>query len=181
VARSDRRRPRNTGIRPCDVGGRHVSPDGVIADGAIHAFHVDGDRRGSKNGRYQLHADGRPAGWFGSHKIGLWHKWSAADQGTPTVAERAAYAVRIANLKAARDAERMEIQEAARRRAAGLWQRARPATNDHPYLVRKSVRAYGTRILRMQLLVPVRDSAGVLCSLQFIGAGRPQNLSHRWT
>lgn len=47
---------------------------------------------------------------------------------------------------------------------------ARPAHDNHPYLQRKKVRAVGLRQLRESLLVPLRDGAGVLHSLQFIGA-----------
>ena len=144
---------------------------GIIADGEIHAFHVEGDRRGTKNGRYALHTDGRPAGWFGTHKEAVWHPWALAPATRtvePSPAERAAHAHRMAILKAAREAERQTAQEAASLRAAGLWHRARPATGDHPYLVRKGVRAYGIRALRQQLVIPARDAAGVLWSLQFI-------------
>lgn len=143
--------------------------DGIAADGQVHAFHVEGDRSGAKNGRYQLHADGHPAGWFGTHKEAVWHRWAAARTLEPTPAERAAHAHRMAILRAARDAERQAAQDAASKRAAGLWHRSRPATGDHPYLLRKRVRAYGVRALREQLVIPVRDAAGALWSLQFIG------------
>lgn len=145
------------------------SADGVIGDGKIHTFHVDGDKRGSKNGRYQLHLDGTPAGWFGSHRVGEWHRWcqKRADELSP--AERAEYAARLAKMKAEREAEQTAAWASTARRAAGLWSRARPATNEHPYLVRKQARAYGLRALRDALLIPVRDADGVLWSLQFIG------------
>ena len=41
---------------------------------------------------------------------------------------------------------------------------------DHPYLARKGVQAHGLRVYRGALVVPARDAAGVLHSLQFIGA-----------
>lgn len=143
--------------------------DGIEADGKVHAFHVDGDRSYKKNGRYQLHADGHPVGWYGTHKEGVWHRWAAARTSEPTAGERAAYAHRMAILKAARDADRQAAQDAASKRAAGLWHRSRPAIGDHPYLRRKQVRAYGIHALRQQLVIPVRDAAGALWSLQFIG------------
>ncbi len=58
----------------------------------------------------------------------------------------------------------------ARAKARQLWARARPATNAHPYAVRKGINVYGLRQLRNMLLVPVRDMDGTLHSLQFIGA-----------
>jgi putative DNA primase/helicase len=63
--------------------------DGVIFDGKIHAFHVHGDKSGSKNGRYQGHPDYPAAGWFGTHRIGEWHRFCV---------RRAAYSARSAGL-----------------------------------------------------------------------------------
>jgi putative DNA primase/helicase len=150
------------------LGAGLLPGDGIVADGEVHAFHVEGDRRYTKNGRYALYADARPAGWFGTHKQGVWHRWAAACTLDPTPAEHAAHAHRIAVLKAARDAERQAAQDAASKRAADLWRRSRPATGDHPYLMHKRVRAYGIRALRQQLVIPVRDVAGLLWSLQFV-------------
>lgn len=149
------------GLRPADP---------VIGDGKIHAFYVEGDKRASKNGRYQLHLDDTPAGWFGSHRQGEWHRWSQKSGRELTPAERAAFAARLAKMKAERDAEQLAVQTTAAKRAAGLWNRAHPATDDHPYLVRKQAHAYGIRALREQLLVPVRDTEGAMWTLQFIGA-----------
>jgi putative DNA primase/helicase len=39
---------------------------------------------------------------------------------------------------------------------------------DHPYLVKKGVQAHGIRLLGDALVIPFRDAAGRLCSLQFI-------------
>ncbi len=37
----------------------------IIADGKIHQFHIEGQKKGSKNGRYILHLDGKkPSGYF---------------------------------------------------------------------------------------------------------------------
>ena len=34
----------------------------IIADGMLQRFHIEGHKRGTKNGAYVLHADGCPAG-----------------------------------------------------------------------------------------------------------------------
>ena len=47
------------------------SPDVIDADGLLHRYHVDGDKRGTLNGWYCLHLDGRAAGIFGNWKTGL--------------------------------------------------------------------------------------------------------------
>ena len=64
----------------------------------------------------------------------------------------------------------MEILSKGTGPALRLWERAKPACNDHPYLVKKRVHAYGIRDLRGQLVIPLRDVDGKLRSLQFIGA-----------
>ena len=48
-----------------------------IGDGRLHRFDVEGDRKGSKNGYYALHLDGRPAGAFGCWKRGVKETWKA--------------------------------------------------------------------------------------------------------
>jgi len=86
-----------------------------------------------------------------------------------TDAERRELQARMAAVKAARLAEEEQVRAEARARAAKLWERAKPASNSHPYLVRKQVGAFGVRDLRGQLVVPLRDADGTLHSLQFIG------------
>ena len=140
----------------------------IIGDGRLHRYRVDGDRAGSVNGWYVLHDDDKPFAAFGSWKTGQNLTWTAARNADMTTAERHALHERLAAARAARDAEQARIHAEARERAAKLWARSAPAGNDHEYLVRKSVRAYGLRQLRQQLVVPLRDTEGTLHSLQFI-------------
>lgn len=142
----------------------------LIADGRIHRYRVLGDKAGSLNGYYVLHESPMHAGAFGSWKTSASHTWRDAASKPQTPSERAALQRQLEAMQAARDAERIKVQDAARERAAKLWARARPATNSHPYLQRKRVGAYGIRQLRDLLLIPARDVNGVLQTLQFIGA-----------
>jgi putative DNA primase/helicase len=50
-------------------------PSIIIGDGNRHRFHVEGDKRGSLNGWYRLHLDGRAAGSFGDWKQGIKERW----------------------------------------------------------------------------------------------------------
>ena len=52
-------------------------PDVIEADGLLHRFHVEGDKRGTLNGWYCLHLDGRAAGIFGNWKTGMRCTWAA--------------------------------------------------------------------------------------------------------
>jgi putative DNA primase/helicase len=86
-----------------------------------------------------------------------------------TQAEREAHRQRVKAMKAQREAEHAQRQQAARQTAAKRWQAATPATA-HPYLERKGIKAHGLRIEGEALLIPMRDTAGTLQSLQTITA-----------
>ena len=153
--------------------GLGMHKDSPVADGALHRYQVEGDKAGSKNGWYVLDLDGKPFGAFGSWKTGQSETWSPEKAETMTAAERQALAARMAAAKLARDAEQAAVQASARQRAHDLWEKAKPADGGHAYLVKKGVPAYGLKLLRQQLVVPLRDVDGTLHSLQFIaGDGR---------
>ena len=139
-------------------------------DGRLHRYRVDGDKAGSQNGWYVLHLDAKPFGAFGSWKTGQSQTWTADKPESLTPAERQALQARMAAARAARDAEQVAIHAEAAKRAARLWERAVPASNDHPYLVKKQVGAYGIRAMRNQIVIPLRTARGELASLQFIDA-----------
>jgi len=140
----------------------------LVGDGRLHRYRVEGDKPGSTNGWFVLHNDGQPFGAFGSWKTGQSMTWTAAKPETMSGAERKAMHERLAATKAARDAEQTKIYDAAAKRAVSLWAKSGPANNEHPYLLKKRVPAYGLRLLRNQLVVPLRDSHGNLKTLQFI-------------
>ena len=139
------------------------------ADGLLHRYQVEGDKSGSKNGWYVLHLDDKPFGAFGSWKTGQSETWTPVSPQAMTAAERNALAVRMAEARKARDSEQAAVHMSARKRARDLWEKSRPACGNHAYLVRKAVPAYGIRLLREQLVIPLRDVDGTLHSLQFIG------------
>lgn len=143
----------------------------IRADGNLHRFRVEGDKRGTKNGFYVLHADGIPAGEFGSWKTGITETWRADIGRSLTDAEEEEQRGRVEAARKARAAEAERLHAAARKRAADLWGKASPRVRvTHPYLAAKGVRAYGLRQLSEHLLVPVRDVGGELHGLQFIAA-----------
>jgi putative DNA primase/helicase len=139
-------------------------------DGKLTRYRVTGDKPGSTNGWVVFHDGDRPAGAFGSWKTSANHTWCSTSDQRQTPAQRADLQRQIKAMQKARDAERQVVQATARERASKLWLRARPATNQHPYLLRKGVGAYGIRQLRELLLIPARDVNGELQTLQFIGA-----------
>ena len=123
---------------------------------------------GSTNGWYVLHSHPILAGAFGSWKTGESHNWHEARAKPPTPEERAALRKHLQAAQAARVVEQGRVHAEAQAKAARLWGQARPATNAHPYLQRKRIGAIGIRQLRDMLLIPARDAAGTLHTLQFI-------------
>ena len=146
------------------------APEEVIADGRIHRFPTNG-RRDDDAGWYILHDDGVPAGEFGDWRTGLQQPWCARSLSTLTAAERFQHRARVATLQRQREeAERRQQAEAARR-ATDIWNCGAPAQDDHPYLVRKHVRAHGLRLHDdARLIVPLCDVDGTVWSLEFIAA-----------
>jgi putative DNA primase/helicase len=141
-------------------------PDTINGDGAIHRFSTNG-RRGDDSGWYLLHLDGIPAGSFGCWRSGLQSTWCSKSDSAMTTVECEAHRQRIKAMQAQRDEEQVQRQQGASATAAALWQQADPATA-HPYLIAKSIQPHGTKTFGDKLLIPMRDTAGTLHSLQTI-------------
>ena len=141
----------------------------LVPDGKLRRYRIEGDKAGSLNGWFVLHGQPVLAGAFGSWKTSETHTWREAGAKTMTPEEREAMRQHMQGVQAARVAEQAVVHAEARAKAERLWRTARPATNDHAYLVRKRIGAIGIRRLRDMLLVPVRDASGTLHTLQFIG------------
>jgi putative DNA primase/helicase len=144
-------------------------PAEIVADGGLHRFRVETDRAGTRNGWYVLHVDGVPAGAFGSWRLGVTHSWCAKDKASLSYAERGEVSARLDNIKRQREAELTDSRAKARARALFIWRNSRPVES-HPYLSEKRVYAYGIRQYKGSLIIPLRDTLGVIHSLQFIDA-----------
>lgn len=141
-------------------------PDEIVADGRLHRFSTNGKPR-DDSGWYMLHLDGIPAGAFGCWRSGLKSNWCAKADNDMTVAEREAHRQRIKAMQAQREAEHAQAQQQASEAAALIWKAATPATG-HEYLTRKGIKPYGVKCDGHHLLIPMRDTAGKLHSLQTI-------------
>lgn len=135
-----------------------VPPDEILADGKIHRFAPSG--RGKPSAWYVLHAGGVPAGAFGDWCLGWKSKWRAHAGHMPVEQVKATYH--------ARATEAADRHATAAVRARAIWDRALPASGEHPYLLRKGVGPHGTRVADCwRLVVPVLCD-GEVVSLQFI-------------
>ena len=142
--------------------------DKITADGKLYRFTVQGDKPGSKNGWYVLYGDGLPAGSFGSWKTGFKGSWCAKAENSLTAGEREEFRRCMDAARKAREGEEQARRKAASDKALAIWKASPPATDNHPYLVKKGVRNHGLRLYQETLVIPMRDSAGNLHSLQFI-------------
>lgn len=135
----------------CDAmrdAGLIVNASDIVTDSPkFQRCKSDKDRGARKNGYYKLWMDGRPAGVFGIWSTGESHTWSA-DTGTEPLSaeEQARLRAEMKRRQAERAAEILENQNKAAERAKKAWDKAVPATDDHPYLVRKGVKAHGLRV-----------------------------------
>ena len=141
-------------------------PDDVVADGKLRRFSSNGKAR-DDSGWYVLHLDGIPAGSFGDWREGFSQSWCSKSTDTMTPAEREAHRQRVEAMRKAREADQHQRQQQAAQTAATRWQAATPAT-EHPYLTAKGVKSYGLKAEGEALLIPMRDTAGKLHSLQVI-------------
>ena len=143
-----------------------LAPDDVVADGSLHRFSTNG-RRGDDSGWYVLHGDGIPAGAFGCWREGFTQQWCSKSPDIMTQAEREAHRRRVEAMREQREADTAKRQQQAAKTAAMRWRAAGPTTT-HPYLSDKGVQAHGIRAEGEALLIPMRDAAGNLHSLQVI-------------
>lgn len=142
-------------------------PDEIEADGCLHRFSANG-KRGDDAGWYVLHADGIPAGAFGDWRSGLSETWRADIGRSLTPTEETTHKARLDAVRREREAEEAKRKAEAREKAAAIWNASRPAPDDHVYLRAKGAKAYGLRVHHGALVIPMRDTQGVLHSLQFI-------------
>ena len=153
----------NSGIDPANAT--------MIADGKLRRFHLPSDRRESRNGYLTLHdnGDGTYGACFGSWKHGIKETWfSGKPQREMTTAERREYAKKMEERRRQQAEEQRQRHAAAAQKARQLWQRAKQAVADHPYLAKKQVKPHGLRQLDNALVVPVYNVNAEMTGLQFI-------------
>lgn len=139
----------------------------IIPDGEIHRFHIDGDKQGSENGWYVLHADGIPSGAYGSWKDGKKYNWSSQASAVADVVG-IEQARNIRSSFHQRKLSQEEKQQKTEKKALELWKKSSVAEHDHPYLVMKNIASCMARQLNDLLVLPITNINGKIVSLQFI-------------
>jgi putative DNA primase/helicase len=138
----------------------------VEADGQIHRVGVEGEKASKRNAWYILFAGTIPAGCFGSWSTGQTHRWRAVGETLLTEEENAQIDVQLAEAKRLREVEQLSAQE----RAWQIWSESTAVDPTHAYLAAKRVLPHGIRQRNGLLVIPMRDAAGELRSIQTITA-----------
>jgi putative DNA primase/helicase len=141
-------------------------PTEIIDDGAIHRFSTK-DKPTHKNGWYMLHTDGIAAGAFGDWREGFTQNWCSKTATTMTGAERLAHRERVKTMQRQREDNLAQRRQLAAADALKRWTVAIPCSH-HDYLTRKGIQPHGAKIEGDKLLIPMRDTAGTVHSLQTI-------------
>jgi len=157
----------------------------IIPDGVLHRVHVEGDRRGSETAWYILFADEHANG-----KFGCWKRygrdsfsWSSGESQEWTPEQKREWHDKMERQRLEREQAETERHLATAERAQQIIDSAEDADDNHPYLKRKNVKAYGIKVgkwevtnsrgeisvvSKLALLIPIRDTRKKIWSVQAI-------------
>jgi len=144
------------------------SPSELVSDGRLHRHHVDGDRRGTRNGWHVLHLDPPASGAGGSWKSGVRVTWCAKSRQALSAVELSILRRRIDQERAAAQAEREAQHRKAAKTGMWVWNYAHAADPSHGYLLRKGLQPGIARQRGDALVLPVLDFSGFLRGVQYI-------------
>lgn len=169
-------------------------PDTIIADGQIQRFSTNG-KHSDDAGWYILHLDNIPAGSFGDWREHRTQTWCSIDRNAQTPEQQRQYATHLRSMQDARRRAKQAEHDAAAEIAQTIWAEATPIDDaqTHGYLVKKGIQGQGARLIEWDaarahcarlshnisgqlLVIPMRNAAGEMRSLQFItdvGTKRP--------
>jgi putative DNA primase/helicase len=153
-----------TGFREA-IEAAGLTPPEHIEPGTFHRFPGAGKGASNRAGWCKLFDDGE-GGQFGDWSTGLSETWQARKPANE--AERRRWAAEIAKARQEADRQRQQAKAEAAKESAKVWNKAKPMPIDHPYLVAKGIEPHGTRIDGARLVIPIRNAAGEIRSLQRI-------------
>ncbi|OQW66792.1 MAG: hypothetical protein BVN35_21140 [Proteobacteria bacterium ST_bin11] len=150
----------------------------------FHVVDLEDGKRGNGAGRVKIFADGKGS-YCQNWKTGERRSFFL-DGDTKAKPLDKRERARIERERRKRQAEALAKQDQAAKRALSIWQGAKSAPENHPYLVRKQIKPHGARVGRWRrviqdkggnratltienaLLLPLFDPSGALRSLQAI-------------
>lgn len=141
----------------------------IIFDGQIHRFSTNG-KRGDKAGYYCFwdHSNGFVGGFFGDFRTGLHQMWHNKQGQALSDADRQKMAEQIQKAREEARREREAASKKAGEKALKMLEKAKPTTDEHPYLKAKQIKPHGINELGNALLIPVTDHEKKIHGLQMI-------------
>jgi len=141
----------------------------IIFDGQIHRFSTNG-KRGDKAGYYCFwdHSNGFVSGYFGDWRTGLQQTWHNKQGQTLTDADQQRMTRQIQKAREEARREREVASKKAGEKALKMFEKSKPATDEHPYLKAKKIKPHGINELKNTLLIPVTDHEEKIHGLQRI-------------
>ena len=137
-----------------------IPPQGnIIPDGKIHRFPTG--NKGHKDGWCVFYG---MAGAFGDWSRDIHEKWSVKNERL-TYQDKEKLLSQIKQSQKSTEEERIQRHEETASLAVEKWNSFLD-TGSSPYLTRKKVSPFGVRFKQNYLIIPVRDIAGKLWSLQ---------------
>lgn len=151
-------------------------PD-IQADGDLHRFHVEGEKKGSRNGWYVFYSSPVYSAGYGNWKTGQSSTWTLKSDKKLSHTERQSLKKMMWETKEKRRKAKQQSYREAEKRALSIWNKSRPASKNHRYAIAKRMGVAGLRQLRGSLVVPLFQG-GKITSLQFIDeSGKKRFLS----
>jgi putative DNA primase/helicase len=152
------------------IAAAGLNPPDRIEPGRFHRFPGEGKRNGNRAGWCKLFSDGL-GGIYGDHSTVLTETWQAKRSRPMSLLEREAFRRHVEESKQQAVSERERGYAEARMEAKRIWEAAKPAPEDHAYLLKKGIPRGPLRLYDEALVAPIYDPAGPageLMSLQFI-------------
>jgi putative DNA primase/helicase len=148
-----------------ESGLRYNRP--LVANGKLHRIRVEGDH--NRNSWYVLFPGSPLAGVFGCWKRDIKETWCERN-GQLSKVEWDRVRQKWQQAESERERTEQERHAAARKAATWIWEKKSKPVVSHLYLERKGVGAHGELRVnyRRELVLPLRDSKGILQTLQFI-------------
>ncbi len=149
------------------------APEYVVADGVQHRYSTNG-KGIDKAGVYCLYLNTRvPFGWFKDYRTGLYQEWKPEKVlQSLSESEVRLHQIECQQLRDKRDQEDAQRRALAATQAQELFFGAIALSEvaEHPYLIKKSVKAYGIRLAADgRLVIPLGDGEKIT-TLQYIDA-----------
>lgn len=157
-------------VRDAMIQAGITPPESFVFDGLMHRFPTN-DNPGDTSGYYVLFDDGIAAGMFGDWRSGTQQNW-CADRGRQlSIHEELTRKAHIESARQRAKEAREKRAETAAETVADIWASCSQASDNHPYLQKKGVKAHGIRTSGDgRLILPLYGDDGKLSSAQYISA-----------